>query len=91
MTSKEVNSISTKHLLQNKILFQKMERGKMCDKVISPFCSVGYCTFKDNCCKEHPKRDCCNSSWPKKCVIKDIGNNVNMENFVKDIKKRSNL
>ena len=59
----------------------------MCDKVISPFCSVAYCTFKDNCCKEHPKRDCCNSSWPKKGVIKDIGNNVNMENFVKDIKK----
>ena len=56
----------------------------MFDKVICPFYSVSYCKLKDHSCKEHPKEDCCNSSCPKKVVLKDLGNNVNMETFVED-------
>ena len=47
-----------------------MEGGKMFDKVIRPFYSVGYCKFKDHCLKEHPKEDCCKSSCPKKGCLK---------------------
>ena len=42
----------------------------MFDKVICPFYSVNYCIFKDHCCKEHPKEDCCNSSCPKNGCLK---------------------
>ena len=56
----------------------------MFDKVICPFYSVGYCKFKDQCRKEHPKEDCRNSSCQKRVVLKDIGNNVNKETFVED-------
>ena len=50
---------------QQNIISEKMEGGKMFEKVICLFYSVGYCKFKDHCHKEHPKEDCCNSSCPK--------------------------
>ena len=59
----------------------------MFEKVICLFYSVGYCKFKDHCHKEHPKEDCCNSSFQNKGVLKDIRNNVNIKTFAEDTKK----
>ena len=43
----------------------KMEGDKLC-----PFYNVGFCKFKDNCVKIHPKDDCLNTNCKRKRCMK---------------------